>query len=116
MNLEGCGTISSAYHQDTEEKLTQREGEVTGVVLLHVDVETTSTRHLLQFTLWARRAAEVIQTTDDTEHSSKSNLASFLAETGVRAETILDVGVHWAVEVDFVGVGEDGCVAVGFDL
>lgn len=86
------------------------------MVFLHVDVESTSTRDLLQLTLSARSATEIVQTADNTEHSGESNLASFLAEAGVRAETVLDVGVHWAVETDFLRVGEDGWVVVSLDL
>lgn len=117
MHLESYGKVSHLVHlSNSSKRLTHREREVAGIVLLHIDIEATCARHLLQLTLRTRGATEVIQTADDTEHGRQCDFAGFLAQAGMRTETVLDVGVHWAVEVDFLWVRENGWVTVGFDL
>lgn len=59
----------------------------------------------------ARNTAQVVQTTNDTEHGSQGNAAGITTEAGVWALTVVDVRVQRAVETDLLGLREDIRVA-----
>lgn len=92
-------------------ELTHWEDGIAASVFSQVNVEATCTRNLLQDTLLARNTAQIVQTTDDTEHGGQGNAAGITSEAGVWTLTVVDVRVQRTVETDLIGLREDIRVA-----
>lgn len=91
--------------------LTHWEDGIAATVFSQVDVETTWAGNLPQDTLLAIDTAQVVQTTDNTEHGSQGNTAGIATEAGVWALAVVDVRVQRTVETDLLRFGEDIGVA-----
>lgn len=86
------------------------------MVLPHIDVEAAWAGNLLQLALWTRGAAQVVQTSHNTQHRGQRDPAGVAAQTGVGAYTIMDVRFQGTVKAYFVRVGEDVRLSCGAHL
>lgn len=76
------------------------------MVFSHVDIKPSGPWDLLELTLGAGCASDVLEASDNLEHRRQGHLAGVPTKASVRTNTIVNVDVHRPVEADLVRLRE----------
>lgn len=86
------------------------------MVLAHVKSVSSRTDDLLEDTLRTRGGTDVVQAEDSADHGSHRGKSGLLAESDLRTDAVVKVGLIRSIEAHCFGVRECRCVMVCLGL